>query len=214
MRASRSPAMKSYEGVSMKVQREWGGFAWVREPIDWEISPEGQLRWRTRAESDFWRNTGGVVGADDGDAFLLTRAGDFSVTMMLGCSFNSPYDQCGLMVRADDRNWVKAGLELDGGTWFSVVETHENSDWSKQEWLTPSVEFRVWRSGDTLRVGVVNARGTQLVRELIFDGDVAVGPYSCAPKGAGFDVTATASLTTDGELTINAQAGSADALLR
>lgn len=192
----------------MYVEREWSGFSWVREPIDWEISPEGQIRWRTRPESDFWRNTGGVIGADDGDAFLLDRSGDFSVTMLLDGSFHSPYDQCGLMVRADDRNWLKAGLELDRVAWFSVVETRENSDWSKQEWLTESIEFRVWRTGDTLRVGIIDGRGTHLVRELLFDGDVAVGPYSCAPRGPGFDVTATASLTTEGELTINAQAGS------
>jgi regulation of enolase protein 1 (concanavalin A-like superfamily) len=126
---------------------------------------------------------------------------------LLESRFDSPYDQCGLMVRADDRNWLKAGIEHDGGTWFSVVETHENSDWSKQESRTPSAEFRVWRSGDTLRVGVVDERGTHLVRELIFDGDVAVGPYSCAPKGRGFDVKATASLAAEGEWTINAQAG-------
>jgi regulation of enolase protein 1 (concanavalin A-like superfamily) len=36
---------------------------------------------------------------------------------------------------------------------------------------------------------------------------VAVGPYSCAPKGAGFEVTATTLTTAEGAWEIGAQAG-------
>jgi hypothetical protein len=193
----------------MSVAHNWSEFAWVHEPTDWAISPTQQLRWSTRPNSDFWRNTAGAEGADDGDAFLRTCSGDFNVTMTLESGFADQYDQCGLMVRADERHWLKAGIERDGATWLSVVATHENSDWSKQEWLNSRVVFTVWRSGNTLRIGFVDERGTHLVRELIFDGDVMVGPYSCAPKGPGFTVTVTSSFNSEGEWTFNAQAGPA-----
>ncbi len=190
----------------MSIVEGWDGFAWVNEPVRWAVDSSGQLTWSTRPASDFWRNTGGVVGADDGDAFLRPCIGDFSVTMRLESRFEAQYDQCGLMVRADERNWLKTGIEVDGGLWFSVVETHENSDWSKQVALDGDVEFTVWRSADTLRVGIVGAAEIQMVRELTFEGPVAVGPYSCAPKGSGFEVTATTTTTAERGWEIRARA--------
>ena len=185
----------------------WEGFAWLNEPVGREIDADGQVHWDTRPVSDFWRHTGGVVGADDGDAFLVACEGDFKVTMQLGCEFQSPFDQCGLMVRVDGRNWLKAGIELDGGPWFSVVETREHSDWSKQAISTWKVEFTLWREGDTLRVGLVQEEVTHLVRELFFDGPVAVGPYSCSPKGPGFPVSVTTATDSEGGQLMVARAG-------
>lgn len=185
----------------------WDGFTWVAEPSRWAIDATGRLEWDTRQMSDFWRHTGGVVGADDGDAYLRECLGDFSATMRLECDFESPYDQCGLMVRVDGRNWLKAGIELDGGTWFSVVETHEYSDWSKQAIADGDIDFVVWRRDDTLRVGLVQDGATQLVRELVFDGTVHLGPYSCSPKGPGFPVAVTYSESPDGSWEMAARAG-------
>jgi len=185
----------------------WEGFAWVNKPVRSEIDATGRVHWDTRPGSDFWRHTGGVVGADDRDAFLRGCAGDFSVTMQLACDVESQYDQCGIMMRVDERNWLKAGFELDGGPWFSVVETREHSDWSKQAIATWNVEFTLWREGDTLRVGLVHEGMTHLVRELVFDGPVAVGAYSCAPKGPGFPVSVTTAAESDGGWLMVASAG-------
>jgi len=189
---------------------EWRAYAWVHEPQTWTIDAPGVLHWATRPRSDFWRHTGGVVGADDGDAFLTEHVGDFSVTMRLDADFSSLYDQCGLMVRADERNWLKTGIELDGGTWFSVVATREHSDWSKQAIPSGPVEFTTWRTCDTLRVGLAHGAELQLVRELVFDGPVAVGPYSCSPKGSGFQVSVSAINDADGGLILQARVGTAD----
>ena len=191
----------------MTVLRSWDTFTWLVEPARWGIDAEGCLRWDTTPASDFWRHTGGVEGADDGDALLLGCEGDFRVTMRLACDLESLYDQCGLMVRVDERNWLKAGVEVDGGAWFSVVETREHSDWSKQAIGSWNVEFTLWRDGDTLRVGLVHEEATHLVRELVFDGPVAVGPYSCSPKGPGFPVAVTAVTEPMGGWLLEARAG-------
>lgn len=185
----------------------WEGFAWVNEPVRWAIDSMERVAWDTRPVSDFWRHTGGVVGADDGDAFLVHCHGNFSFTMRLVCEVESPYDQCGLMVRVDERNWLKAGIELDGETWFSVVETREHSDWSRQATPSGDVEFTVWRDGDTLRVGLVHEGMTHMVRELVFDGPVAVGPYACSPKGPGFPVVVTLTSNSHGDWLMVAHAG-------
>jgi regulation of enolase protein 1 (concanavalin A-like superfamily) len=189
--------------TSMNV---WSAFTWLAEPDDWSVDERGQLTWRTRPESDYWRHTGGVEGADDGDAYLTRIEGDFQFSMDLTTRLTSPYDQAGLMVRVDDRHWIKAGVELDDGNWFSVVATRETSDWSKQ----PSgsrVMFRIWRQGDTVRVGLGDELGMLLVRELVFDGAVAVGPYSCSPKGPGFAVSVAVSEIADSNWEFSATAG-------
>lgn len=101
----------------------------------------------------------------------------------------------------------KAGIELDGGTWFSVVETREYSDWSNQVTSSGNVEFSLWRIGGTLRVGLIQDGMTHLVRELVFDGPVAVGPYSCSPKGPGFPESVTQGPGHDGGWHLVARAG-------
>nr|WP_242006273.1 DUF1349 domain-containing protein [Acetobacter estunensis] len=41
------------------------------------------------------------------------------------------YDQAGLIVRIDEKHWVKAGIELsDGRAMFSSVLTDGRSDWA------------------------------------------------------------------------------------
>jgi len=45
------------------------------------------------------------------------------------------------------------------------------------------------------------------VRELFFDGPVAVGPYSCSPKGPGFPVSVTSAKDADGGWLMMARAG-------
>lgn len=185
----------------------WGNYSWLRPPARWEVTSAGVLTWDTRAQSDFWRHTGGVVGADDGDAFLAATSGDFSASMHLSTSFDSSYDQCGLLVRADAQNWLKVGVEWDERPWFSAVETHGFSDWSKQATPDGSATFTVWRTGDTVRVGLSVQDSQHLVRELVFDGPVTVGPYSCAPKGPGFPVTVTRIVEPDGSVVLDAHAG-------
>jgi regulation of enolase protein 1 (concanavalin A-like superfamily) len=45
-------------------------------------------------------------------------------------NYDALYDQAGIMVRIDERNWVKAGIEKsDGKCQLSSVLTVDQSDW-------------------------------------------------------------------------------------
>ena len=185
----------------------WTGFSWVNDPVEGGVASDGTLRWATRPQSDFWHHTGGVAGADDGDAFLVPVEGDFRATMSLRLQAGDQYDQCGVMVRADARHWVKAGIEVDGERWLSVVETRGTSDWSRQRWSSDEVDLVVSRDGDTLAVAAVMGTDVVHVRQLVLDGPVLVGPYSCAPKGDGFPVVVNLDARDSGSLAFRAQAG-------
>lgn len=62
-------------------------------------------------------------------------AGDFDVTATVFGDFTSLYDQAGLMIRFDERTWLKAGIEYsDGALQLSTVITNGTSDWALSSW--------------------------------------------------------------------------------
>ena len=68
---------------------------------------------------------------DNGHAFLTPVEGDFTASATVTGKYEQLYDQAGLMLRVDERNSIKTGIEYtDGLMHFSVVVTREVSDWS------------------------------------------------------------------------------------
>jgi regulation of enolase protein 1 (concanavalin A-like superfamily) len=104
------------------------------------------------------------------------------------------YDQAGVMLRLDDRNWIKTGIEFtDGLMHFSVVVTCGVSDWSviPLPKATPSdeVKVRVTRHEDAVRVQYsVAGSSWQMARLAPFSAAPAkVGVMACSPQRAGFE---------------------------
>ncbi len=97
------------------------------------------------------------------------------------------YDQAGLVVRADDRHWVKAGLELsDGVPQLGAVVTDEVSDWScgaVPEWLGATVTVRVsWTRGALLVRARAEGEPWRLVRLAPWRHDTAsAGLFAASP---------------------------------
>jgi len=177
--------------------RQSGGraWAWTRSPAEWADTAAG-LVWRCHGESDFWRITEGVPSAYDGSALLTRVEGDFELELDAHAEFSDLYDQVGVMIAASETHWLKAGVETDNGFWLSAVYTREESDWSRERWTEPRVELRVVRRAGTIDALIKDSDGWRTFRTLYFDGAVGVGPYSCSPKGGGFDATASQILLT------------------
>ena len=66
----------------------------------------------------------------------------------------------GLMLRIDEHRWMKAGIEyVDGMSRVSCVVTTSFSDWSTQNWSSPSLHIRAHRiNGNDV---VVEFRGSE-----------------------------------------------------
>jgi regulation of enolase protein 1 (concanavalin A-like superfamily) len=94
------------------------------------------------------------------------------------------------MVVASELRWLKAGVELDGELWLSAVHTRDESDWSRALFDVPEARLRVVRTEGTIEVSVAADGGWRVFRTLFLPGSVGLGPYSCAPKGQGFEATA------------------------
>jgi regulation of enolase protein 1 (concanavalin A-like superfamily) len=133
------------------------------------------------------------IGKEKGG--MLPAQGEFQFQARVTGNYSQLYDQAGIMVRLDEKHWLKCGSEFfDGRRWASVVVTHEFSDWSTMEDLTQNgpVYWRVQRKKDSLEAQCsIDGEKFSTVRQAYFPAHVPVevGVMCAAPEGRGFDST-------------------------
>ena len=167
---------------------------WENEPPEWRFEADG-LHVRTGRETDFWNKTFYGFRHTNGHFFAHPVDGDFSLELSFTARYRHLYDQAGAMLRVDENNWLKCGVEYtDGARHFSVVVTRDDqSDWSvlRLEEQEGPVTLRLTRHGEALRVQLRSDRGWDLVRLafLAMPETVSVGPMCCSPTGEGLEVS-------------------------
>jgi uncharacterized protein len=166
---------------------------WLNEPRRWQLSSAG-LTVTTDDKTDFWRETHYGFTRDTGHFFGSDTSGSFTATIRVRARYESLYDQAGIMVRLDEANWIKAGIELsDGQALLSSVLTVGQSDWATGPWQgDPSdLWLRVTVGAGVLRLQA-SADGLRwpLVRLCPFPAAdrYIVGPMCCTPERAGLEV--------------------------
>lgn len=167
---------------------------WINPPPASRLDG-GVLTVTTGRETDFWNNTFYGFLHGNGHFRATPVTGDFSLVVRFAAPYSTLYDQAGAMLRVDDRNWLKCGVEFtDGRKNFSVVVTRDDqSDWSVMP-LEGSIEARVvlrlTRHAEALRVEVEIGGEFRLVRLafLGMPGTVEAGPMCCSPIGEGLVV--------------------------
>ena len=65
--------------------------------------------------SDLWRTTSYGFIHDTGHALLADFPDQAAAEVTFIADFTAQFDQAGLLVRADARRWIKAGVELSEG---------------------------------------------------------------------------------------------------
>jgi regulation of enolase protein 1 (concanavalin A-like superfamily) len=209
MQASRREFLGAAAGVALAGQvgaasappvvRRTGGdllsrMTWLNEPARVQYS-EGVLNVRSRGKTDFWRKTFYGYINDNGHFMHLPVTGDFTFQARIDGNYGALYDQAGLMVRLDEKHWMKCGTELvENKRWASVVFTHDFSDWSTMEDLTQrgAVYWRVVRQKDSIEAKCsIDGEKFVTIRQGYFPPQqkVMVGVMCCAPEGGGFDAT-------------------------
>ena len=174
----------------------WSTGEWTRPPISL-IEKGGSLIVEAAEGSDWWRTTSyGFIHAD-GHALLKDFPQDSSIEVSFILDFKEQFDQCGILIRSDQENWIKAAVEFsDGYPQLGAVVTRGESDWSTgrvSEWIGKEVTIRVSRTGDALTVRAKADEDFRLVRVAPLDPDRSwkAGPMLCAPSRAGFIATLT-----------------------
>jgi regulation of enolase protein 1 (concanavalin A-like superfamily) len=165
---------------------------WLNEPPSWSAD-ERSLVATCGAETDFWRETFYGFVHDNGHFLYRETAGDFTAEVTLAGGYANLYDHSGLMLRVDERHWVKAGLELtDGVVHMSTVLTREYSDWSVLALpsFSGTLRLQLTRHGDAIRVQFRERDDPwQLHRlgYLALPETCQVGIMCCSPVKSGFE---------------------------
>ena len=165
---------------------------WLNEPPEWSVQSD-TLEVTTAAETDFWQSTFYGFRRDNGHFLHRQAEGDFTALVEFEGQYETLYDQAGLMLRLDERNWIKLGIEhSDGVTNFSLVCTRDGlSDWSvtARPLLTGPQAVRLTRVGGAAIAHYRDAEGGwQLMRLCPFPetSSLQIGPMTCSPQRAGF----------------------------
>jgi len=188
--AEQAPATKPWLEAGDLVAK----MNWLNPPASVTYG-SGTVTAKTRGHTDFWRKTFYGYITDNGHFFHLPMFGEFVFQARIGGEYTSLYDQAGIMVRLDEKHWMKCGTELvDGKRRASSVFTHEFSDWSTLDDVsqTDAAWWRVARRKDSIEAQV-SADGVAFytVRQGYFPPyvEAKVGLMCASPEGAGFEAT-------------------------
>lgn len=165
----------------------WSAGRWTVPPAAAE-TPGGDLLLTPAPHSDAWRETSYGFVHDDAPALVADLDTPGAVEVVFTVDLTAQFDQAGLMIRADERTWIKAGVELsDGVPQLGAVVTLGRSDWSVRpvpDWSGRRVTLRASRAGDAVTIRAqVDDEPFALVRVAPFPPDAVAGagPYACAP---------------------------------
>jgi regulation of enolase protein 1 (concanavalin A-like superfamily) len=169
------------------------GYYWFNEPPEYRLGDGLEII--TGKETDFWQTTHYGFRRDDGHCLFIDQTGDFSLVTHAEFKPRTQYDQCGLMIRVDEKNWIKVSTEYedkDVSRLGSVVTNLGYSDWATRDIASSHQEM--WYR--------IRKRGQDFLIEYSFDGKtwlqmriahmhtraqtVQAGLYACSPIGEAF----------------------------
>ena len=169
------------------------GFYWFNEPKKYEL--DNGLILVTKPETDFWQRSHYGFRRDDGHCLLTKIEGDFCITTRVIFEPQSQYDQCGLMVRLDEENWIKTSTEYENESVSRLGTVATNlgySDWATQDISSSTKEmwYRISKKGQDYLLESsfdgVNWRQMRVTHLHLDEGQVQAGVYACSPIGSDF----------------------------
>ncbi|HYH15321.1 MAG TPA: DUF1349 domain-containing protein [Flavisolibacter sp.] len=164
---------------------------WYNEPTKWQ-KHNNRITIEVEGGTDYWRVTHYQFIRDTGHFFFHEVSGEFIARVKVTALYKDLYDQAGLMIRLDEANWIKTGVEFVNGIHFlSAVVTRVVSDWSVAQPLC-SVEqlyLLLIRKSDFVEIRYsLDNKDFHLLRLAPFPANmnVKVGVMCAAPEGNGF----------------------------
>ena len=177
---------------SLSFGQEMNKMEWYNEPAEWNIE-NGKLILSVTPQTDYWRITHYGFTVDDGPFYYSKRGGEFEVSVKITGKYKSRYDQMGLMLRIDEKHWIKTGVEyVDGVYNFSTVTTNDYSSWSVIELQAKpsSIWIRAIRKKDAVEIYYSLNGKKYTMSNLAYlpqQKPLMVGMMAASPDGDGFE---------------------------
>ena len=167
---------------------------WFNEPEQWEIK-NNSLSMFVTPQSDYWRISHYGFTVDDAPFYYATYGGEFEAKVKITGAYKARFDQAGLMIRIDEENYIKAGIEyVDGKYNLSTVVTHKTSDWSviSLDKPIPYIWIKAVRRLDAIEIFYSFDDETYVMMRNAWMQDntpVQIGMMAACPDGDGFNVS-------------------------
>lgn len=167
---------------------------WYNQPEKWNGTTE-KLTFTVEPGTDYWQVTHYGFIRDNGPFSYVEVEGDFEVSVKVTGAYKELFHQAGIMLRIDEKNWIKTGIEyVDGKQNVSAVVTRDFSDWSviPRKDSPKSVWLKVLRKGDYVEVKFsFDGKKFEMLRLAYFPAKVKVkvGMVAAAPGKLSFPVT-------------------------
>lgn len=166
---------------------------WLNPPAHW-VQSGNQITVKTAPKTDFWRITHYGFIRDTGHFYFESIATDFRVDVTIRGYYQDLYDQAGIMIRVDEKHWMKTGIEyVDGIQNLSAVVTNDYSDWS----MTPLsnapdvLRLRVERRQEAIHLSYLNEAEQYIPFRMAYlppVSELQVGLMCASPEGEGYEV--------------------------
>jgi uncharacterized protein len=166
---------------------------WYKQPSQWKVDGQ-KLVVTADSKTDFWQKTHYGYSTDNGHFYFTDLVGDFEATVKITGTYKDLYDQAGLMIRTDSKNWIKSGIEfVNGAINISAVYTREFSDWSviSRSDSPATVWLKLVRKNDSVELSYsLNGKDFEMQRLGYFPPKqkAMIGVMAAAPEGKGFTV--------------------------
>jgi uncharacterized protein len=167
---------------------------WSHEPADWSAG-ESSLTMTVEPGTDYWRVTHYGFIRDNGPFYFQEQEGEFEAVAEVSGRYAELYHQAGLMIRMDENNWIKTGIEyVDGVQNLSAVVTRDYSDWSviPRTDSPDKIYLRLRREKNFVQIEYsLDGKVYSMLRLAYFPPDVKVqiGMVAAAPGKDSFPVT-------------------------
>ena len=167
---------------------------WFNEPEQWEIK-NNSLSMFVTPQSDYWRISHYGFTVDDAPFYYAAYGGEFEAKVKITGAYKARFDQAGLMIRIDEENYIKAGIEyVDGKYNLSTVVTHKTSDWSviSLDKPIPYIWIKAVRRLDAIEIFYSFDDQTYVMMRNAWMQDntpVQIGMMAACPDGDGFNVS-------------------------
>ena len=166
---------------------------WFNEPEKWTVENQALSMFVT-PKSDYWRISHYGFTVDDAPFYYALYGGEFEVKVKITGDYKNRFDQAGLMLRIDEQNYIKAGIEFVDGVYnLSTVVTHKTSDWSviALEKPVPFIWIKAVRRLDAVEVFYSFDDKTYTMMRNAWMQDntpMMVGVMGACPDGDGLNV--------------------------
>mmetsp|Transcript_24855 Transcript_24855/g.30300 ORF Transcript_24855/g.30300 Transcript_24855/m.30300 type:complete len:223 (+) Transcript_24855:27-695(+) len=181
----------SKEGLSssdVKCVDLTSNFKWFNAPTTFDVKPN-KLSMTCEYNTDLWQTPD--INRDSGHFFYTTIEGNFISYVKITGEYDKMYDQIGIMIRKDIKNWVKCGIEYIDVQNVSAVVTKTYSDWNLARLDSNPKSIYIKLSRDKAKIMVeysLDNNKYYLLRKFqFFDSKLQIGLMGCSPKRANND---------------------------